>query len=195
LANKDEIFEAIETARSGGCTELVVMHCVSSYPAPPEDYNLATIPDIASNFDVLAGISDHTIDNTTAISSVMLGACMIEKHVTIDRKGGGPDDSFSLEENELKRLCTETKIAWKALGSVNYAPKASESSNLGFRRSLYAVEDIKVGEIFTKRNVKSIRPGFGLAPKHLPNVLGKIAKTDICRGTALNTSLVDITIA
>jgi N-acetylneuraminate synthase len=186
MANKEEIQEAVETAKNAGCKELVVLHCVSGYPAPSEDYNLATIPDMAQRFDVLTGLSDHTIDNTTAIASVVLGACLIEKYVTLDRKGGGPDDSFSLEEPELFQLCRDAKIAWEALGKVNYERKESEKGNLVFRRSLYAVKDIKAGELFTHDNVRSIRPGYGLAPKHLSAVISNKALVNIPKGTALS---------
>ncbi|MBR7887579.1 pseudaminic acid synthase [Marinomonas sp. A79] len=182
MANEEEICEAIDTARSSGCKELVVLHCVSGYPAPSEDYNLATIPDMASRFDVLTGLSDHTIDNTTAITSVALGACLIEKHVTLDRNGGGPDDSFSLEKDELTQLCRDSKIAWKALGKVNYKCKESEKSNIMFRRSLYVVKDIAEGEEFTHDNVKSIRPGYGVSPKYLKDLIGKKSDFNLYKG-------------
>jgi pseudaminic acid synthase len=185
MANEQEIQEAVDTARNAGCSELVVLHCVSGYPAPSGDYNLATIQDMTKRFNVLTGLSDHTIDNTTAISSVVLGACLIEKHVTLDRSGGGPDDSFSLEKLELAQLCKDSKIAWEALGEVNYERKESEKDNLVFRRSLYVVKDIKAGGLFTSDNVRSIRPGYGLPPKYLSDVLGKKTKTDITRGTPL----------
>ncbi|GKW54145.1 pseudaminic acid synthase [Pseudoalteromonas sp. NCCP-2140] len=185
MANEEEIREAVETARNAGCEELVVLHCVSGYPAPAEDYNLATVADMATRFDVLTGLSDHTIDNTTAITSVALGACLIEKHVTLDRNGGGPDDSFSLEKPELAQLCRDSKIAWQALGKVNYERKESEKGNVIFRRSLYVVKDVAEGELFTHENVKSIRPGYGLAPKYLYDVIGKVAKQAIPAGVAL----------
>ncbi|MEW4959856.1 N-acetylneuraminate synthase family protein, partial [Enterobacter cloacae subsp. cloacae] len=170
--DEQEIQEAITAARDGGCKELVVLHCVSGYPAPAEDYNLATIPDMAERFGVITGLSDHTIDNTTAVASVVLGANVIEKHVTLDRNGGGPDDSFSLEPQELKALCHDARTAWMALGRVNYERKESEKGNLKFRRSLYVVKDVKKGETLTSENVKSIRPGFGLAPKYYDEVMG-----------------------
>jgi len=186
MANEEEIQEAIDTARNAGCVELIVLHCVSGYPAPAADYNLATIPDMAKRFNVLTGLSDHTIDNTTAITSVALGACLIEKHVTLDRNGGGPDDSFSLEKPELEQLCRDSKVAWQATGKVNYKRKESEKGNLVFRRSLYVVKDIKAGEKFTHENVRSIRPGYGLAPKNLSNIISKKALVNIAKGTALN---------
>lgn len=191
MANEEEIREAVETAKSAGCKDLVVLHCVSGYPAPASDYNLATIPDMAKRFDVLTGLSDHTIDNTTAITSVALGACLIEKHVTLDRNGGGPDDSFSLEEPDLKQLCDDSKIAWSATGKVNYERKESEKGNLIFRRSLYVVKNIAKGERFTHENIRSIRPGYGLAPKYITAVLGQTAAKDISKGTPLSNELIN----
>lgn len=190
MANEEEIREAVEAAKNAGCKELVVLHCVSGYPAPASDYNLKTIPDMAERFDVLTGLSDHTIDNTTAITSVALGACLIEKHVTLNRNGGGPDDSFSLEEPELKQLCDDSKTAWAATGKVNYERKESEKGNMIFRRSLYVVKDVAEGEIFTSDNVRSIRPGYGLAPKYLYDVIGKKASSSIVSGSALSYELV-----
>ena len=192
LADEDEIQEAVDTARKAGCKELIVLHCVSSYPSPAEDYNLATIPDMAKRFDVLTGLSDHTIDNTTAIASVVLGACLIEKHVTLDRNGGGPDDSFSLEHAELTQLCRDSKVSWQSLGNVNYERKQSEKGNVVFRRSLYVVKDIKKGELLTSENIKSIRPGFGMLPKLLPEVIGLRANVDISRGTPLSRALLTL---
>jgi N-acetylneuraminate synthase len=186
MADVEEIQEAIEAAREGGCKELAILHCVSGYPAPAGDYNLRTLVDMQKKFGLVTGLSDHTIDNTTAITSVALGASIIEKHVTLDRHGGGPDDSFSLESKELTELCTGTKIAWEALGNVDYGLKSSEQGNVKFRRSLYFVTDVKKGEIVTEEHVRSIRPGFGLSPKHLSLVIGKTTTTDICRGTPVN---------
>lgn len=192
MADEREIAEAIQVAKENGCTELVVLHCVSGYPAPAEQYNLRTIADIAERFDVLSGLSDHTIDNATAVTSVALGACLIEKHVTMDRNGGGADDSFSLEPAELRALCQDAKTAWHALGQVTYERTEAEKGNVKFRRSLYAVQDIAVGEIFTKENVRSIRPGFGLKPKYYEQVLGSHAKKAICRGQPLSKEHVDV---
>ena len=186
MANEEEIQEAIDCAYKNGCKELVVLHCVSGYPAPADQYNLSTIPDMAARFGVLTGLSDHTIDNATAVASVALGACLIEKHVTLDRSGGGVDDSFSLEPKELAQLCKDSKTAWASLGKVNYEKTEIEKGNLIFRRSLYVVKDIKAGEPFTTENIRSIRPGYGLAPKHFDEVLGKTAKVSVSRGTALS---------
>jgi pseudaminic acid synthase len=192
MANEEEIKEAVDAAQSAGCNQLIILHCVSGYPAPSNDYNLATITDMRERFGLLTGLSDHTIDNTTAIASVALGACLIEKHVTLDRNGGGADDSFSLEEPELFQLCRDSEIAWEALGRVNYERKESEKGNLVFRRSLYAISDIKKGEMLTHNNVRSIRPGYGLPPKYFQKVLGAEAKISIARGTPLSFNLLNL---
>lgn len=192
MANVDEIQEAIETAKENGCKELVVLHCVSGYPAPASEYNLKTIADIASRFGVLAGLSDHTIDNATAIASVALGAVVIEKHVTLDRNGGGPDDSFSLEPNELKALCSDAATAWRALGSVNYERTEAEKGNVKFRRSLYFVKPLKAGELITADAVRSVRPGFGLPPKLLDQIVGSRVLVDVEYGTAVTLGNIKI---
>lgn len=192
MANEEEIRAAVDTAKENGCSELVVLQCVSGYPAPAEQYNLKTIPDIAERFDVLSGLSDHTIDNATAVTSIALGACLIEKHVTLDRDGGGPDDSFSLEPEELTALVKDTNTAWQSLGNVNYKKTEAEKGNIKFRRSLYVVKDVKKGEKFTLDNVKSIRPGFGLAPRMLNEVLHLESPIDIKAGTAFTQDILDI---
>ncbi|NAZ55360.1 pseudaminic acid synthase [Vibrio toranzoniae] len=191
MANKEEIQEAVDCARSNGCEELIVLHCVSGYPAPADQYNLRTIADISERFDVLSGLSDHTIDNATAVASVVLGACLIEKHVTMDRNGGGADDSFSLEPKELAQLCKDSKTAWQSLGHVNYERTEAEKGNVKFRRSLYVVKDIDEGEEFTPENVRSIRPGFGLAPKYYSSIIGGRAKVSLIKGTPLSFQYVD----
>jgi N-acetylneuraminate synthase len=190
MANIEEIQEAVHTAKEGGCKELAILHCVSGYPAPIEDYNLKTIVDMQQRFGLVVGLSDHTVSNITAISSVALGASIIEKHVTLDRNGGGPDDSFSLEGDDLKELCVDTKAAWRLLGKVNYERKSSEKSNVKFRRSLYFVKDIQAGEIITKEHVKSIRPGFGLEPKFIDKIINSKAACDIVRGTPTSLNLI-----
>lgn len=183
MADAEEIQEAIAAAREGGCKELAILHCVSGYPAPAEDYNLRTIPDMIERFGLVTGLSDHTLDNTTAISSVVLGASIIEKHFTLDRNGGGPDDSFSLEPADLAALCRDSKTAWKALGDVNYGRKSSEQGNAQFRRSLYFVKDMKAGELITNDCIRSVRPGFGLAPKHLERVIGQTVSEAVTANT------------
>ena len=191
MANKQDIQDAVDCARQNGCAELIVLHCVSGYPAPPDEYNLKTIADISERYNVLSGLSDHTIDNATAVAAVALGACVIEKHVTMDRDGGGADDSFSLEPKELAQLCKDCKTAWQSLGKVIYEQTAAEKVNTKFRRSLYIVEDIKAGEKFSADNVRSIRPGFGLAPKYYDDILTHKAKRNISRGTPLAWDLIE----
>lgn len=183
MADAEEIGEAIEAARDGGCKELAILHCVSGYPAPAGDYNLRTIPDMARRFGVVTGLSDHTLDNTTAIASVALGAAIIEKHFTLDRSGGGPDDSFSLEPSEFTQLCEGARTAWDAIGQVDYGRKSSELGNIKFRRSLYFVKDLPAGSIITPDAVRSVRPGYGAAPKFLDQIIGKRVKV----GTHANT--------
>lgn len=190
IANVEEIQEAIDAARSAGCRDVAILHCVSSYPAPAAEYDLRTIPDMLERFGLVTGLSDHTLGNAAAIASIALGAAIIEKHFTLDRNSGGPDDSFSLEPVELAALCRDARIAWEALGEVDYGRKASELENVKFRRSLYFVKDLKAGDVITPDAVRSIRPGYGLAPKHLPDVLGRMTSRDIKRGEALSWSMV-----
>lgn len=191
MADADEIAAAIAAARDGGCKELAILHCVSGYPAPAADYHLRTIPDMYQRFGVVTGLSDHTLDNTTAISSVALGASIIEKHFTLDRLGEGPDDSFSLEPDELSALCRDSKTAWEALGSVNYGRKSSELGNVKFRRSLYFVKKLLKGDVITADSVRSVRPGFGLAPKEYSSVLGRCVTCDVDYGTPLSWDIID----
>ncbi len=190
MANLEEIQEAVETAKENGCKDLVLLHCISAYPAPIEQSNLKIIPDLAKRFGVLSGLSDHTMGTIVATTSIALGACLIEKHFTLSRKDKGPDSEFSLEPNELGQLCVDTKIAWRSLGKIGYERKSSEEINAQFRRSIYAIKDIKKNERFTKENVCSIRPGFGLAPKHISEVLESKASCDIIKGTPLSFELI-----
>lgn len=173
MANAEEIEEAVQAAREGGCNELAILRCVSGYPAPAEDYNLNTLIDMSQRFGLVTGLSDHTLDNTVAITSVALGASVIEKHFTLDRSGGGPDDSFSLEPMELMALCRDTKNAWRALGKIDYGRKPSEQTNAKFRRSLYFTKDLPSGAEITADAIRSVRPGFGLPPKALETLIGK----------------------
>jgi len=173
MADAEEIGEAIEAAREGGCKELAILHCVSGYPASPEDYNLRTIKDMRERFGLVTGLSDHTLDNTTAIASVVMGSSIIEKHFTLDRNGGGPDDSFSMEPSDLTALCRDAKTAWSALGKVDYGMKSSEQANIKFRRSLYFVKALKAGDVITANAVRSVRPGYGIAPKFVEHIVGK----------------------
>ncbi|AGA86361.1 pseudaminic acid synthase [Stutzerimonas stutzeri] len=190
MADAEEIQEAIDAAREGGCKELAILHCVSGYPAPAEDYNLRTIPDMMQRFGLVTGLSDHTLDNTTAIASVVLGASIIEKHFTLDRNGGGPDDSFSLEPVELAALCRDSKTVWSALGKVDYGRKSSEQGNAKFRRSLYFVKDLKAGDVITPNAIRSVRPGFGVAPKYIEKVLGKKVREGVASGMPVAFDLI-----
>lgn len=185
MANIEEIAEAVDTAKSHGCQQLALLHCVSAYPAKADDYNLRTIADLAQRFNTIMGLSDHTLGNITALSSIALGAAIVEKHFTLDREGGGPDDSFSMEPKDLQALCQDSKIAWQALGQVSYQRTEAEEQNCQFRRSLYIVEPVEAGEVLTETNVRSIRPGFGLPPKALDEVLGKRFNQPLGKGTAL----------
>ncbi|WP_169697699.1 pseudaminic acid synthase [Methylophaga nitratireducenticrescens] len=191
MADAEEIQEAIEAARVGGCRQLAILHCVSGYPAPAEDYNLRTITDMRERYGIPVGLSDHTLDNTTAITSVALGACIIEKHFTLDRNGGGPDDTFSLEPADLEALCQSAKTAWNALGRVDYGRKSSEQGNVKFRRSLYFVRDLKAGDIITEDSVRSIRPGYGMQPKYFEEMIGRIVNQDVLCGTAVKWELIE----
>ena len=192
MADAEEIQEAIDAAYSAGCKELAILHCVSGYPAPASDYNLATIQDMQTRFGVPVGLSDHTLDNTTAIAAVALGACIIEKHFTLDRQGGGPDDSFSLEPADLAALCRDSKTAWQALGRVDYGRKSSEQGNVKFRRSLYFVKDLAAGEVITPDSIRSVRPGFGAPPKYLEMLIGKKTRQSVQKNTPVDLNQIEL---
>lgn len=191
MASEEEIGEAVDAARSAGCSSLILLHCVSAYPAKASDYNLRTLVDMRSRYGVPTGLSDHTIDNSTAIAAVAMGACVIEKHVTLDRNGGGPDDSFSLEPAEFASLCQMCNSAWSSLGQISYDRSDSELGNIQFRRSLYVVADVAAGEVLSADNVRSIRPGYGLPPKHLDEVLGQRVTRAVSRGTPVDWGMLD----
>jgi len=186
MANLTEIQEAVDTALSNGCSELILLHCISAYPAPIAESNLRTLQDLASRYPVVVGLSDHTLGTTAAVTAVAMGACFIEKHFTLSRKDPGPDSAFSLEPNEFKTLCQSSHDAWSALGKVGYVQKESEKINTLFRRSLYFVKDIKKGGTVTTDNIRSIRPGFGLAPKHFQEIIGKTLLNDVERGNPVD---------
>ena len=184
MASLEEITEAVFTARNNGCTDLILLHCISSYPSPVNQANLATIQDISIRFECIAGLSDHSMGTVVSVSAIALGASVIEKHVTLSRDDKGPDSEFSLEPSELKTLCIDTAAAWEAIGQAGYGYKQAEKANLRFRRSIYFIDDIKSGEVVTDKHIKRIRPGFGLAPKHFEQLIGKTVVSDIQRGTA-----------
>ena len=191
MADEHEIAEAVEAARGGGCEQLMLLHCISGYPTTPKEANLRTIDDMRRRFGVEVGLSDHTLGTAVATAAVALGAVAIEKHVTLRRSDGGPDSAFSLEPDELARLVTDARDAWAALGEVSYTRMESEKGSLVFRRSIFAVADIAEGEVLTERNVRIIRPGHGLAPKHLPEMLGRRAARGIARGTPIDWTLTE----
>jgi pseudaminic acid synthase len=186
MASLAEIEEAVTTLKSAGTTNLALLKCTSAYPASPEEMNLRTIPHLAQTFGVPSGLSDHTLGSAVAIAAVALGASIIEKHFTLKRAAGGPDAAFSMEPDEFGSMVADIRKVEQALGRVNYQQTASESRNVCFRRSLFVVKDVVRGERFTPENIRSIRPGYGLAPRFLPQVLGKSAAYDIARGTPLS---------
>jgi pseudaminic acid synthase len=189
-ATEEEIKEAVLVAKNAGCRQLVLLKCTSAYPAPPESMNLKTIPDMQSKFGCLVGLSDHSLGVGAAVASIPLGACLIEKHITLSRDEDGVDAKFSLEPHEFKMLVEETIQAWKAQGKVFYGIDAAEQGTLLFRRSLYFVRDIKKGQLITQDDIRAIRPGDGLAPKHLATLIGKRAAVDISLGTPTSWKLV-----
>jgi pseudaminic acid synthase len=186
MASFEEIEEAVRTLRNGGCAQLALLKCTSAYPSLPDDVNLRTVPHMAESFDVPVGLSDHTLGFAVPVAAVALGACIIEKHLTLRRSDGGPDGAFSLEPEEFRAMVTAVRTAEKALGQVVYDITDKERASRVFRRSLFVVQDIKAGDIFTRANVKSIRPGYGLPVKKLNDILGRKAKIAIARGTPLS---------
>jgi N-acetylneuraminate synthase len=186
MADLGEIAEAVKVARANGADDVVLLHCVSSYPAKYEQANLLTIPHLAEAFGVVTGLSDHTLGSACAVAAVALGACVVEKHFTLNRADGGPDSAFSLEPDEFRRLVEDCRNAWLSVGRIDYSRSADERLSLVFRRSLYVVEDIEAGRELNSRNIRSIRPGYGLSPKHLPQVLGRHAARALKRGDRLS---------
>lgn len=191
MATLQELAEIVDTVRGAGCNDFVLLKCTSTYPADPAYSNVATIPHMKSLFQCEVGLSDHTLGIGVAVASVALGATVIEKHLTLLREDGGVDAAFSLEPDEFQSLVQETRRAWEAIGKISYGPTKAEEKSLQYRRSLYFVKDVKIGEILTKDHVKSIRPGKGLAPKYLDMVLGKKAKVDIKKGTPVSWEMIE----
>ncbi|MEI8309168.1 MAG: pseudaminic acid synthase [Verrucomicrobiota bacterium] len=186
MASLSELDETVRAARDGGCKDLILLKCTSTYPATPENTNLLTIPHLRDLFHCEAGLSDHSMGVGVSVAAVALGATVIEKHFTLNRADGGVDSDFSMEPAEMKQLVIETRQAWRALGQISYCPTEDEKKSLQFRRSLYVVKNIKSGEPFTPENLRSIRPGLGLSPKYLTRVIGKLAACDLARGTPLS---------
>jgi len=190
MASIAELDESVRAAREAGCTDLVLLKCTSTYPASPENSHIRTIPHLAQLFGCQVGLSDHTMGVGVSVAAVAMGATVIEKHFTLDRADGGVDASFSLEPAEMASLVIETERAWQGLGVVRYGATQAEQKSLVFRRSLYVVQDIAEGEAFSKDNIRAIRPGLGLAPKHIDTVLGRNARQPLKRGTALSWDVV-----
>lgn len=191
MASEEEIAEAVDAARSAGCEKLVLLHCISSYPAPMDQANIRQLAELGRRFDVVPGLSDHTLGTTASVAAVALGACVIEKHFTLSRADKGPDSEFSIEPDELKRLCQDTHDAWQALGHVSYDRQPAEAGSKVFRRSIYFVRDLPAGSVIGPGDIRRIRPGMGLAPKYYGEVLGKRLKKSVVRGTAAHWDLFD----
>ena len=190
MASIAELDDAVRTAREAGCEDLILLKCTSTYPAAPSNTNILTIAHMRESFGCEVGLSDHTMGVGVSVASVALGAAVIEKHFTLRRADGGVDSAFSMEPAEMAQLVAETERAWRALGQVAYGPTESEKKSLQFRRSLYVVKDLKAGDVLTRENVRAIRPGLGLPPKHLADLLGRRVTQDVRRGTALHWELV-----
>jgi N-acetylneuraminate synthase len=189
MATVGELDETVRTARESGCRDLVLLKCTSSYPSTPHDTNIATIPHMRELFGCQVGLSDHTLGVGVAVASIALGATLVEKHFTLRRVDGGVDSTFSLEPEEMRMLVLETERAWQSLGKVSYGPTNKEKASLVFRRSLYIVKDMKAGELLTRENLRAIRPGLGLPPKHLDALLGRAVTHDVKRGTPASWNL------
>jgi len=189
MATVEEIAEAVDAAKSSGCGDLTLLKCTSTYPATPENSNVLTIPHLKEMFGCDVGLSDHTLGIGAAVAAVALGATVVEKHFTLDRNDGGVDSSFSLEPHEFKSLTEETLSAWQSLGQISYGPTKAEEKSVKGRRSLYIAQDVQAGEILTPENVRSIRPGSGLAPKFMDIVLGMPISCDVTKGTPLSWDL------
>lgn len=191
MANEDEIQDAVDAVYSTGNKELALLKCTSSYPADPANMNLRTIPDLVEKFGFISGLSDHSLANEVVIAAVALGASIIEKHLTLSRADGGHDAGFSTEPAEFAKMVDSIRLTEQALGEVNYQITAQEEASRVFRRSIFTVKDIKAGNTFTFENIKSIRPGYGLAPKHLEDIIGETAAGDIEKGTPLSWDMVN----
>lgn len=190
MATVEELAETVAAARSAGCKDLILLKCTSAYPSTAKEANLLTIPDIKEKFNVEVGLSDHTMGIGVSIASVALGATVIEKHFTLDRAEGGVDSAFSMEPAEFKLLVEESKKAWESIGKVSYERSETEKKSLVFRRSLYIAEDMKAGDTLNEKNLRAIRPGLGLAPKHLEKLLGKKVVQDLRKGTPASFDLI-----
>jgi N-acetylneuraminate synthase len=191
MCSEEEISEAVEAAKEGGCKDLVLLHCISSYPAPMDQANLSQMAALAERFDTIPGLSDHTLGTTVSVAAVALGACVIEKHFTISRNDKGPDSEFSIEPAELQRLCKDSFDAWSAIGKRGFERQKAEEGNKQFRRSVYFVKNLKAGDMISDSDIRRIRPGIGLEPKYFDQLIGKKVKVDVPFGTPASWSLID----
>ena len=192
IASIEDIQLAVDTCRGVGNNQIILLKCTSAYPASIDEANLSTIQDLSSRFSVDSGLSDHTMGTTLPMIAVSLGACMIEKHFILDKNVGGPDADFSLTPDEFKELVDSVRLAESALGKVSYELSEKVKRNRKFARSLFVVEDIKAGDIISEKNVRSVRPGYGMHPKHYEEILGKVVKEDVKRGTPLSFEIIDL---
>ena len=190
MANVKELSEAVEEARKAGCKQLTLLKCTSTYPASSDNTNISTIQDMQKLFDCEVGLSDHTMGIGVSVASVVLGATVIEKHFTLSRQDGGVDSDFSMEPNEMRNLVKETERAWRSYGTVSYGATKAEEKSLKYRRSLYITHDIKAGDVLTKKNLRAIRPGYGLETKYLEELLGKTVVKDVTMGTPVDWGLI-----
>ena len=186
MASEEEIDEAVETVRAAGCKQLVLLHCISSYPAPIDQSNIRQVPNLAKRFNVITGLSDHTLGTTVSVASVAQGASLIEKHFTLSRQDKGPDSEFSIDPEDLKKLCIDTKNAWLSLGKAGFNRQKAEEGSKAFRRSLYFVKDLPEGHVIKADDIRRIRPGMGLPPKLFDKILGKRTANNVTKGQAVN---------
>ena len=190
MANLEEISDAVKTAESAGCKNILLFHCISSYPTPSSEANIRSVDSLRKRFNYPIGLSDHTLTNTAAMAAVSLGAVAIEKHFILNRKEKGPDSQFSIEPKELELLVKDTKACWESLGSGQFDRSSLESKSKVFRRSLYFIKDIKAGETITKEHIRRIRPGFGLEPKYLSKIINKVLTVDVKRGDRVSWNVI-----
>ncbi len=191
MCSEAEIEEAVNSARDAGCKQLVLLHCISSYPAPIDQANLLQLPQLGARFGTLAGLSDHTLGTVASVAAVALGASVIEKHFTLDRQDKGPDSEFSIQPEELAQLTRDAQAAWSALGRAGFERQKAEEPNRNFRRSVYFVEDMAAGDTISMQHIRRIRPGFGLPPKHYDTLLGKKVRRSVQRGTPVTWDVVE----
>ena len=190
MASVAELDESVRAARDAGCQDLILLKCTSTYPATPENTNVSTIPHMRALFNCEVGLSDHTMGLGTAVAAVALGATLVEKHFTLSRKDGGVDSTFSAEPDEMRSLVIETERAWQAIGRISYGATRAEQQSMAFRRSIYITEDLQEGEVLTRKNLRTIRPGFGLPPKFYEQLIGRKVRRAVKRGTPMSWDII-----